>query len=189
LSGVINSAALAGEEPTAAPVTILDARQLSLGTGYVAWRAALEAEKGLSADEIVGSVSNLIPRIRVFAVLDTLEYLQRSGRMSGFQAGMGSLLSIKPLLIMNDGEPTSERIRRKRKALARMIALVEELGPLERLDLLHTNAPREIDALRAQAAPLFPPDVEPLTVDVTPVLGAHLGPGVVGFAAIQARPT
>lgn len=189
LSGVVNSAVLAGQETTTVPVTVLDARQLSLGTGYVAWQAAIEAAKGLTAAEIVAAMSELIPRIRVFAVLDSLEYLQRSGRMSGFQAGMGAILNIKPLLKMNDGEPTSEKIRGRRKAIARLSALVDELGPLESLDLLHTDAPSEIAALRAECAHLFPANVAPLIRDVTPVLGAHLGPGVVGFSAIQARQT
>lgn len=186
LSGVLNAATLARQEVSAIPITILDGRQLSLGTGYVVLRAAEMATAGAAMDEILPALEELIPRIRVFAAADTLEYLQRSGRVSGFQAGLGSILNIKPLLAVENGVVSSAKIRGRKRALARLIQLVEDLGPLERLDLVHTHAEDALRELEQMAAHLFPPGIEPIRMEVTPIIGAHLGPDVVGFAAIQA---
>ena len=87
---------------------------------------------------------------------------------------------------MHDGEPTAERVRTRERAIQRVIDFVEELGPLEQLALVHTNAPQAAQDLYHRANHLFPSQEEPLSVDVTPVLGTHIGPGVVGFACITA---
>jgi len=189
LSGTVNTARLAAQQTGAAPVTVLDSRQLSLGTGFLALAAAQAAAGGHTMAEIVASLEELIPRIHVFAALDTLEFMRRSGRVKGFQFGVGNLLNIKPILKMHNGAPKSEKVRTHRRAIERLIQLVGNLGPLERLDLVHTNAPDEAEALRQRASHLFPSNQQPpLSVDVTPVIGAHIGPGAVGFACIAARP-
>ena len=100
-------------------------------------------------------------------------------------ASLVTLLQIKPLLKMYDGKPTAERVRTEEKALRRLVQLVEELGPLHQLALVHTAAPEKAEKLRQRALHLFPDDSTPLSVGVTPVLGAHIGPGVVGFAVIS----
>jgi len=118
------------------------------------------------------------------AALDTLEYLRRSGRLSNFRALMGTLLKVKPLLTMNDDIIGMERVRTRQKALAWLIDQLERLGPLQQLMLVHTHAPEAIAAFGEEIQHLAP-DSDPLmAVDVTPVLGAHLGPGVVGFTCI-----
>jgi fatty acid-binding protein DegV len=95
-------------------------------------------------------------------------------------------LQIKPVLKMYNGDPTSERVRTNNGATRRLIELVQELGPLEELALVHTNAPEKVEALWRQAQHLFTAGKTPLTQNVTPVIGAHIGPGVVGFACIKA---
>jgi DegV family protein with EDD domain len=187
LSAVINSARLAQEEFKLAPVTVFDSGQLTLGTGLQAVAAARAAAAGQTMDEIVAMLEDLRQRTYCFAGLDTLEFLRRSGRLSRFQWGLGSVLQVKPLLKMHDGVADMERVRTHARAVARVIELVEELGPLEELAVVHTHAPAEADALRRQARGLFPEGRESLSAEVTPVIGSHIGPGAVGFVAVRAR--
>jgi DegV family protein with EDD domain len=187
LSSVVNVARLAAEEVKSVRVTVLDSRQLSLGTGWLAMLAAKAAAARHSMEDILEQVKDQIRRSYVFAALDTLEFLRRSGRMNGIVAGLGTLIDLKPLLKMYDGQPTSERVRTNGRAYRRLIELVSAIGPLERLALVHTNAPDKAEQLRQQAQPLFPGDEEPLSVNVTSVIGSHIGPGAVGFAAVASR--
>jgi DegV family protein with EDD domain len=124
-------------------------------------------------------------RTHVFAVLDTLEYLRRSGRMNRVMATLGSWLHIKPLLKMNDGTATAEKIRTATAAIERLLALLEERLPLERVALVHTHAVEKAQELRRQARHLLPGG-DLLSVDITPVFGTHLGPGAVGFVCVTA---
>ena len=87
---------------------------------------------------------------------------------------------------MHAGEPTGERVRTRERAIARLIQLVEDLGTIEKLALVHTNAPQAAQELYQRARHLFPGDEAPLSVNVTPVLGANIGPGVIGFTCIAA---
>jgi DegV family protein with EDD domain len=126
-------------------------------------------------------------RTFVTARLDTLEYLRRSGRMNAFVAGLGSLLQLKPILTMKDGLPGSERVRTIKRAEARLVEMLEKRQPIERFALLHTNAPENAEAFRTQATHLIPFH-EIYSMDITPVIGAHIGPGAVGYAVIS-KPT
>ncbi len=182
LSAVMDIARTAAEQFSGIPVTVYDSDQLSLGTGFQVQTAAQAAENGLPMEEILAILKDQSSRSYVFAALDTLEFLKRGGRMNSVMAGLGSLLQIKPILTMHEGKPGAERVRTKERALQRLIEMTAELGELEQLALVHTNAGEEADVLWQQAKHLAPDLVTPLSVDVTPVLGAHLGPGAVGFA-------
>jgi DegV family protein with EDD domain len=182
LSAVMDIARTAAEQFSGIPVTVYDSDQLSLGTGFQVQTAAQAAENGLPMEEILAFLKDQSSRSYVFAALDTLEFLKRGGRMNSVMAGLGSLLQIKPILTMHEGKPGAERVRTKERALQRLIEMTAELGELEQLALVHTNAGEEADVLWQQAKHLSPHLVTPLSVDVTPVLGAHLGPGAVGFA-------
>lgn len=186
LSATIDTARLAARDTTRLPVTPFDSQQLSLGTGFLVLAAARAAAQGHSMNEILALLEEQILRTYVFAALDTLEFLRRSGRMSWAVAGLGSLLQIKPVLKMYNGDPTSERVRTNNGATKRLIEMVQELGPLEELALVHTNAPERAATLWRQAQHLFTEGKTPLTVNVTPAIGTHIGPGVVGFACIKA---
>lgn len=187
LSATVDVARTAANETKKVPVTVLDSQQLSLGTGFLVLSAAKAAAEGKSMDEIVSMLNEQTSRTYVIAALDTLEYLKRSGRMNAVVARLGSVLKIKPILIMHDGEPTGERVRTRERALARLIEFIGELGPLEELALVHTNAAQEAKELFQRSKHLFANQEEPLSVDVTPVLGTNIGPGVVGFACITAK--
>lgn len=187
LSAVVNSARLAAEEIDSVAVTVFDSGQLTLGTGLQVVAAAKAAAEGRSVEEIVEMLEELGRRTHVFAVLDTLEFMRRSGRLSRFQFGLGSLLQVKVIIMMHQGEVNIERVRTRGRAMERLIGLVSELAPFQELALVHTHAPAEAEELRKQAEPLFPEYPAPLSVEVTPVIGAHIGPGAIGFTAIQAR--
>jgi DegV family protein with EDD domain len=184
LSAIVNMARNAAREFKQIPVTVLDARQLSLGTGFQVERAARMASEGKGMEEILSALHDLMLRTFVAARLDTLEFLRRSGRMNSFLAGIGSLLQLKPILTMRDGLPSSERVRTTHRAESRLLEMLEALQPIEYFCLLHTNASEKALAFREQAAHLIPAEAA-YSMDITPVIGAHIGPGAVGYAVIS----
>jgi DegV family protein with EDD domain len=148
--------------------------------------AAEAAAGGLSMTEILSMLQEKAPRTYTFAALDTLEFLRRSGRVSRFRSSFGSLLRIKPLLTMHMGEISFGRVRTRNRSLDWLLERVSALAPLEKLALVHTHAQERAARLKQKAQHLFPEGEEPLCAEVTPVIGAHVGPGAVGFACIAA---
>lgn len=186
LSNTVDVARLAAERIKAIPVHVLDTGNLSLGVGLLAHRAALMAEAGEKLKNILAEISDKAKRTFTFAVLSTLEFLRRSGRLSNLQFGLGSLLILKPIIKMNNGATELERTRTINGSNQRLLQLVEEKGKLEELAFVHTHAPEKLEKLKIDAAHLIPPNQIPLVGEVTPVIGAHIGPGAVGFSLIQA---
>ena len=187
LSATVDIARTAAQDFQPTPVTVRDGGQLSLGTGFQVETAARMALEGRSMPEILSALDDLAARTYVTARLDTLEYLRRSGRMNNFMAGLGSLLQIKPILTMKNGHPSSERVRTAKRADVRLVEMLAERLPIERFALLHTNAPEEAEAFRARVAHLIPSD-DIYSMNITPVIGAHIGPGAVGYAIISKKP-
>ncbi len=186
LSGTVDVARSAAQEAAAVPVTVLDSQQLSLGTGFLVDTAAKMAAQGSSVAEIIPALNDQIQRSHVFAALDTLEFLKRSGRMNKYMAGLATWLQIKPIMIMHKGKPSSDRARTRDRALKRVVEMLAAVGALERVAIVHTHAQTaRIAELRALAAGLLPQG-DILTTDITPVIGAHIGPGAVGFAVVAA---
>ncbi len=186
LSAVVDVARIAAKETTSVPVTVFDSQQLSLGTGFLVETAAIMAAEGCSVAEILVALNKQIKTSHVFAVLDTLEYLKRSGRMNKYVVGLASLLQIKPILTMHNGKPATERVRTRERAMKRLVEMLAAVGSLERIAIVHTHAlPERIAELRALAAHLLPKG-DILTEDITPVIGAHIGPGALGFAVVGA---
>ena len=186
LSATLNAAQLAAKETTAVPVTVLDSGQLSLGTGFLILTAARAVAEGRSMDEILALLEEQMPRTHVFAALDTLEYLRRGGRMNRALAAVGTWLQMKPLLRMHMGNPTAERVRTTEAATQRLVTLLSELVPLERVALVHTHSHDRVADLLRRVRHLLP-EGEVMSEDITPVFGVHLGPGAVGFACVSAR--
>ena len=185
LSAVVNVARVAAQETTTVPVTVFDSQQLSLGTGFLVETAAKMAAAGCPITEILAALNDQTKRSHVFAALDTLEFLKRSGRMNKYMAGIGALLQLKPILTMHNGKPATEQVRTRARATQRLLEMLEELGPLKRLAIVHTHAPERVAELRSLSAHLFPAD-DILAADITPVVGSHLGPGAFGFVVLSA---
>ena len=137
-------------------------------------------------DEVVSLVVEQGTRTHVFAVLNTLEFLRRSGRVSALVAALGGWLKLKPLLLMHQGEASAVRVRTAQRAIGRLVHFLHEQQPLEQLALVHTHATAQANRLRQQVSELVPPSGL-LCTDITPVFGVHLGPGAIGFACVSAR--
>jgi DegV family protein with EDD domain len=185
LSAVTDVARLAVKESAPIPVTVFDSRQLSLGTGFLVEKAARLAATGCTVSEIIAELNNQVKRTHVFAALDTMEFLKRSGRVNPIIAGLGSFLQIKPIMKMYDGIASAERVRTHAHARNRITQLLSNLGATERVAIVHTHSSERVDELRQAAAHLLPSD-DLLAVDITPIIGAHIGPGAAGFAVISA---
>ncbi len=187
LSATVEVVESAARDFDQAPVTVRDSLQLSTGTGFQVETAARMVQDGKTMKEIIKALDDLAERSFVAAKLDTLEYLRRSGRMNAFMTGLGSLLQLKPILTMKNGLPGSERVRTAKKAEARLIKMLEAYQPIERFALLHTNAPTEAEAFRSRVAHMIP-EGESYSMDITPVIGAHIGPKALGYAVVSKSP-
>ena len=182
LSGIYNAARLAANEFDGR-VQVIDSEQLTLGLGFQVLAAAEAADHGASLDQVKDIITDYRKRIRVVAMLDTLEYIRRSGRVSWARARIGALLRIKPFLEVSKGDVLSQgETRTFKKGVVRLADLLARLGPLEKLAVLHTNAEGEALRFAERYAPGNIP--APLIVNVTTVIGTHVGPHGLGFAAV-----
>lgn len=185
LTSILNIARKAAEDfPDR--VTCIDSTSLSLGVGFQVLAAAEAAELGLQA--ALAAVESTRRNLRVYAALDTLQYLRRSGRVPATVAMLGGLLSIKPMVELANGEVKPiGAARTTRQANERMARFLLEQGPLERLAILHTSAePRArefLDKMMQKASQSMPRDI--LMLNVTTIIGTHLGPNGLGFASVR----
>jgi DegV family protein with EDD domain len=184
LSATVNDARIAAKECTRLPVTVLDSGQLSLGMGFLVEKAARMAQAGHALEEILAALKEQMRRSYVFAALKTLEYLKRSGRMHAAVAHIGEILKIKPLLHMNQGKPLIQRARTQKNATAQLLSWLEQYAPFERLAVVHAGIQEEAEAL-CEAVRAYWPEMPVPVAQITPVLGAHLGIGALGFACVS----
>ncbi len=188
LSGLFNIASMAGRSIKQILVNPFDAGQLSVGTGFIVESAAILAQAGKSVNEIVEKIRDVANRTYCFALLDNLNYLRRSGRISQFKNYLGSILHVKPILRFHQGIPSIKMVRTNHAAFNNLIESIRSLGSIERLRVLHIDAPDKAEELKQAALKYFPKLAEEVTIDVTPAIATHLGPGAVGFAAVVASP-
>lgn len=187
LSSVVNAARRAAQEfPN--QIVVADSGSLSMGIGFQVLAAAESADLGMKA--ALAALEDTRRRSKVFAALDTMEYLRRSGRISGAVAALGGALSIKPVVELRDGDVKPTAVNRAtRQSDEFMLAKLLEMGAMERLAILHTNA--ETRALRLMKGAMerarmsVPRDVS--LINVTAVIGTHLGSNAIGFAAVRKR--
>lgn len=186
LSGTMNSAIQARESlPAGAPIHIVDSNSTAMAMGFQVLSVARAIEQGASMQECLSLAEKAVQSTGVVFAVDTLEFLHRGGRIGGGSRFLGTALNIKPILELRDGKVEAlERVRTRKKSLARLIELVEEKAdgkrPL-RLATLHANAPEEARELLAQASTQLGAS-ESIFAEVSPVIGTHAGPGVVGLA-------
>ena len=184
LSGIYNAARVAAEG-FKNRVTVVDSGQISMGLGFQAIGAARAAAEG-SIDRVVETIASVRQRIKVVAMLDTLEQLKRSGRVSWVRSSLGSLLKIKLFLEVQDGNVLRlGEARTRSKGILRLAEMLENLGPLEYLAVVHTNALDDAKNFAEQFSPLVPEI--PLIRNVTTVIGTHVGVRGLGFVAVKAE--
>lgn len=182
LSGIINAASVAAQS-FSERVLVIDSQQVSLGLGFQVLAAAEAATRGLEIDSITAQIGDVRRRLRLVAMLDTLEYVRRSGRVSWARASLGSLINLKPFIELREGNVYRiGESRTRNKGIARLLEMMESLGPLECLAILHTNAEAEashlLEIMRPQVA------TPPMLVNVTTVIGTHVGPNGLGFVSV-----
>ena len=186
LSNTFNAARLGAEAAESVSVRLYDTQQITLGAGLLAIVAAKAAQAGHSMDEIVAMLHARIGQTRVFGMIDTLEPLRRGGRVSWAEFGIGSLLQIKPVMMITAGEISIQaKVRTRKRAIKKMQDMVSQFLPFEQIAILHVNAPQAAEALLEESKSLFPADATPIIQGVGPTIGTHLGIGAVGFAAIS----
>jgi DegV family protein with EDD domain len=188
LSGTHNSARLAAEaiDPAGSRIRVVDTGTVSAHTGLAALEAAKAAESGGDLDGVIAAAGSLLARSQIYVVLDTLEYLQRGGRIGKAQALVGSLFSIKPILTIQEGTVVPlERVRTWRKALDRIVELGRAKAPLEALAVYHAGNPADADDVAGRLADLVPPD-RVLRGEIGPVVATYGGPGLVGIVPVSA---
>ena len=186
LSGTIKSAEIARGMLPDREIHIVDTLGVSMVQGLLSEHAVNMSCAGVQAAEIARVCEARRLDVATFLTLDTIEYLKRGGRISGAQAAIGTLLSLKPVIEVKDGKvDTVDKVRTRVKARARVIDLVCT-RPIERLSVLHTtNA--EVEAFRDEIVARIPGGIDPanVTIDlVGPSVGPHLGPGCVGAVAL-----
>ncbi len=167
-------------------VTCVDSTSLSLGLGFQVLAAAEAAELGLEA--ALEAIKTTHRQLHVTAALDTMDYLRRSGRVPAAVAMLGSLLKVKPLIELTNGEVKAiGAVRTTRRANERMSRFLLQGGKLDRLAILHTGAERRardfLNDLMQNASQSVPRDI--MMVNVTTVIGTHVGPNGLGFAAVR----
>lgn len=182
LSGIFNAAVIAAKS-FSTRVTVIDSGYVTLGMGFQAIAAAEAALQNLTLKEILSKVADIRGRTHLVAMLDTLEYVRRSGRVSWARASLGTLLQIKPFITLKNGAVLRlGETRTRRKGIERLYESLKKLGSLERLAILHTNA--EIDASQMVSEFTQYVKTQPLIVNVTSIIGTHVGPNGLGFVAV-----
>ncbi len=179
LSATMQSAQVAAQAVQAdCPVVVVDSLMVSMGLGSLCLTAARRAADGDSLESIVANVTDRRNRSKLYGALDTLEFLKKGGRVGNARALLGSMLAIKPVLEVRDGEvEEAGKVRTRSKALRLLVDRVKE-GPFENLAVLHGNAP-DLDELLDLLEPLTPRD-EIVVGQIGPVIGTHAGPRVIG---------
>ena len=162
-------------------VRTVDSRSVTMGLGMMVAEAARQAAAGKDVDEVAATAERLIPSTRVYGALDTLENLKKGGRVGGAQALIGSMLSIKPIIEVRDGQVEPESRQRTRSRALRYLAdKVCQEGEIANLAVMHGDAP-DLDEFLELLDPLFPRD-RLVVGDIGAVIGTHAGPRVIGVA-------
>jgi DegV family protein with EDD domain len=182
LSGIFNAARLAAQ-PFGERIKVLDSGQVSLGLGYQVILAAEAAAQGSIQDEVVTLVESVRKRVRVTALLDTIDYVRRSGRVSWAAAMIGGVFRLHPLIELRYGVVHRLGLARTRlQGIKRLVETLDSWGALERLAVLHTNAESAARQLMEEVKSKV--DVPPMLVNVTTAIGVHVGPYGLGFAVV-----
>ena len=183
LSGIFNSARLAAQA-FGDRVTVVDSGSLSMGVGFQALAAAEAGVWGAAVAEVLDAIASVRRRLKVYALLDSLNNLRRGGRISLLRASVATVLRIKPLIELTDGVPIQVATERTRgRAMADLLVRVRAIGRLEKLAIIYTDN-RELavevrDRIGNQCAS------GPLIVQAAPTIGTHLGPSSVGVVVVK----
>lgn len=183
VSGTVRSATVAKDDFPGADIRVIDSRVIASPLATMVTLAAQWAEAGMNADEIEARLRDMIPRCRIYFLVDTLEYLAKGGRIGGAAALLGGVLQIKPILTFRDGKVDQfDKERTHKRALARLKSVVMEQYPRNGegyLSVMHAGMPEQGLALADELGATLGVDEVPI-LDVPPAIVTHGGPGMLG---------
>ncbi len=188
LSGTYNSAVQAKEMMDGIDIEIIDTKTMPMSAGFIVLAAAMAAKEGKGLSECASIAKEANDNVGVLVALDTLEYLHRGGRIGGARKLLGGALNIKPILTVQDGiVQDAGKVRTKKKALRHLVDTVS--AELEgktniRLAGLHASAYADCEKMLGQLVDIVKP-TQSLITELSPVVGAHAGPGAIGIAWIH----
>jgi len=186
VSGTYNSALMAAQSVGEGKIDVVDSLSTSMALGFMALEGAKLARAGRDRQAVADCLLGLVPKARVICVVDTLTYLERGGRIGKARALLGSLLNVKPILQLKDGEVVPlGRARGRPQALNRLVELLERDGKVRQLAIMHGAAQTDAEQLRERVASSYP-GVDIQLTEIGAVLGTHTGPGVIGFTYLVA---
>jgi DegV family protein with EDD domain len=186
VSGTYNSALMAAKAVDEHAIEVVDSLSTSMALGFMALEGARLARAGRDRATIAERMRALVPKARVICVVDTLTYLERGGRIGKARALLGSLLNVKPILQLKDGEVVPiGRARGRPQALNKLVELLERDGHVSQLAIMHGAAQADAEQLRERVAASYP-GLDILLTEIGAVLGTHTGPGVIGFTYLVA---
>lgn len=185
VSGTYRSALTAKAEYPNLDIRVIDTGIVGCGDAMLLMEARKMANAGISIDEIEKELLNLVPKITFYAVVDTLEYLYKGGRIDGTSKFFGDILQVKPILTITDGKPAVfEKQRTKKKAISRFIDLIAEDCPRKgnygflSLSLLESINAKELELIRTELKEKIGVSDIPF-FNVPPAFMVHAGPGVI----------
>jgi DegV family protein with EDD domain len=186
VSGTYNSALMAAQSVGDGKIDVVDSLSTSMALGFMALEGAKLAKAGRDRQAVAECLQGLVPKARVICVVDTLTYLERGGRIGKARALLGSLLNVKPILQLKDGEVVPVgRARGRPQSLSRLVELLQRDGKVSQLAIMHGAAQTDAEQLRERVASSYPGMDIQLT-EIGAVLGTHTGPGVIGFTYLVA---
>lgn len=186
LSGTVRSAQQAADMVPSVPIRVVDSRSVSMGVGFLGLEAARQAREGKSLDEIVTAIEALVPHIALWAVLDSLKYLERGGRIGRSRAFLGTLLNVKPIIYIEGAVHPGEQVRTHKKAMARMVELVTAEGPFRDLAVIYSTGKEYAEELADRLGSMHPRN-NIIVTQLTAVVGVHGGPNLLGVTGIKQR--
>jgi DegV family protein with EDD domain len=186
VSGTVGAASTAARSVDGEHIDVIDSFTTSMALGFLAIEAARLAKTGADRKLVAELVRELVPRARVLAAVDTLTYLEKGGRIGRARALLGSLLNVKPLITLQDGEVAPlGRARGRPQAIDRLVELLQRDGKLSHLAVLHGGAPTDAQRLKERVAGNYP-ELEIPIAETGAVIGTYTGPGVIGFTYLTA---
>lgn len=183
LSGTLQSAQVACSmlPPGHPPITIIDSQSSAMGLGFQVMQAGEMLEQGCQIKDIEAAINEMKQAMRVYFIVDDLEYLSRGGRISKAGSVLGNILKLKPILTVRSGEiMLHDKVRTTGKAILRMLEELEKYrDQLHKISVIHVDAPENGERLQRKIQQNY--TVPVYCIEAGPVLGTHLGPGTLGI--------
>jgi DegV family protein with EDD domain len=180
MSAIYKSAMIAREALVGkCRIEVVDSQSMTMGLGLITMAGAERARHGDGMEEVLEAIRNAIPRVHLVAMLDTLKYALKGGRLGKASRLLGAMIKVKPMISMRDGEVIPAGLARTRvKAIDRLTDFVRKRVPIEEIAVVHNTSPKEAETLAGRLKSIIP-DRESIMAKVGPGLGVHGGPGAL----------